>query len=65
MSFLYSSRYLGDGATDRREIFYDGRYRSQAGLVPFGVGTLKGSPKSKILQNDLAYMLCTVYFKYQ
>ena len=32
---LSGYRYLGDGGTDRREILYDGRYRSRTDLLHF------------------------------
>ena len=34
--FMSSYIYLGDGGTDRREIFHDGTYLSRAGFLPFG-----------------------------
>jgi len=33
--YLPGGRYLGDSGSDRREILYDGTYRSQTGLLPF------------------------------
>jgi len=35
---LGCDRYLGDGATDRREILHDGTYRSRTRFLPFWGG---------------------------
>jgi len=46
LTHLFADRYLGNNDTDRREILHEigpGRV-----LSPFGGGTPKGSPKSKI-----------------
>jgi len=46
---MSGNRYIGDGATDRREILQDGRYRSRTSLLSFG-GTLKGPKNPKFWQ---------------
>jgi len=33
--YVARDRYVGTGATGRREILYDGRYGSRTGLLPF------------------------------
>ena len=52
-SGLYT--YLGDGATDQREILHDGRHGSRAGLFSFGAPGQypQGIPKIALWGNKI------------
>jgi len=46
---LSGYRYLGDGGTNRREIFHHGTYRSRTESLPSWGQCPRGTPKSQIL----------------
>ena len=57
---LSGYRYLGDGGTDRREIFRDGTYRSRTDLLPIWGSTHGGSPKSKIFGLNFGHLTADI-----